>query len=271
MNDALELLLKDTFDDDAQDAPAAVRLAEGARGRLRRRRRALGGAVAAAAAVVMVSALAWGTAGTTATGPGPSRDGGTTVVPDPPPRHPYCAAGSSCDQSEQIDELRRPLSLPAVPAGGACPVSEVHTMPKGGGFNTDYPAIGEGPFRATGQADWGFADPPPIEEPYTDTDWRSAKVIWHVDPTYSGPLLLRGARIDGPGELRFDRYLGALGQGDAPTGYEELAYPAMTGDPGLRTPPSGVYLTSPGCYAIQVDGTTFSQIIVFRAEFVPRP
>jgi hypothetical protein len=258
MNDALELLLKDTFDHDAQDAPVAVRLAEGARGRLRRRRRALGGAVAAAA-VVVVSALAWGGPVTTRSS-GPAGEGGTTVVPNR-------SAGMTCTTAAtcpEITALRRPLALPAVPPGTACPVSASHTMPQGGGFSTDYPAVGDGPFRLTGPPQVRYEDPPPVGSSNAGTGWLWAKTIWHVDPGYSGPLLLRGGRIDGPGALRFDHYLGALDQGDEPTGYPDLAYPAATGDPGLRTMPSGVYFGGAGCYAIQVDGTTFSQVIVFQ-------
>jgi hypothetical protein len=257
MNDGLELLLRDTFEDDAQDAPAAVRLAEDARGRLRRRRRAQGGA-AAAAAVVLVSALAWGGPGRTAS-TGPARDGGTSVVPEPAPAM-SCTTAADC---AEIDALRRPLALPALAPGTACPVSASHTMPQGGGFNTDYPAVGDGPFRMTGPSRVTYEDPPPAGSSNAGTGWLWAKAIWHVDPGYAGPLLLRGARVDGPGELRFDRYLGALDQGSAPTGYPELAYPAA-GEPGLRTKPSGMYFRSAGCYAIQVDGTTFSRVIVFR-------
>ena len=34
---------------------------------------------------------------------------------------------------------------------------------------------------------------------------------------------------------------------------------------GYRTAPNGTYVTAPGCYGLQVDGTTFSEVIVFQA------
>ncbi len=54
----------------------------------------------------------------------------------------------------------------------------------------------------------------------------------------------------------------------------QLTIPVYTrgGQPGGVTPPAGTrYLPSytrllgPGCYAYQIDGTTFSRVIVFRA------
>jgi hypothetical protein len=91
-------------------------------------------------------------------------------------------------------------------------------------------------------------------------------VIWSIDAGYTGPLLLRGARIDGEGGLRFDHYLNALGTQGGGTAYPELAYPALEGVSVVRTHPSALRMRVPGCYAVQVDGTTFSEIIVFRAE-----
>jgi hypothetical protein len=271
MNDALELLLKDTFDDDAQDAPAAVGLAVGARTRLRRRRFALGGAAATAAVVLAVSALAWGGSGTTAARPGPApADGGVTVEPQPSPTSEYCPASTDCVQQVEIDALRRPLHLPAVAPGAACPVSASHTMPAGGGFNTPYPAVGDGPFRLTGPGRIEMQDPPPAGDSLAGTGWNGMKVIWHIDQEYEGPVLLRGARVDGAGELRFERYLGALAQGDEPTGYADVAYPPLGGLGTLRTFPSGIVVQSPGCYAIQADGANFSEIIVVQVVFARR-
>jgi hypothetical protein len=268
MNDKLELLLRDTFDDLAQDAPAAVGLAAGARARQRQRRRALGGALAVAATVAAVAGIAWAVPGTPPVpAPAPAATGDTRVVPEPAPRSEYCAAGTDCEQQRVIDGLRRPLHLPAVAPGGACPVSASHTLPAGAGFNTEYPAIGEGPMRLTGPGTVEFEHPPAPGSGYENTGWGGQKVIWSIDAAYTGPVLLRGDRIDGAGELRFDHYLSALGsQGAGGTAYPELAYPALEGVRFVRTHPSALRMQVPGCYAVQVDGTTFSEIIVFRAE-----
>lgn len=75
-------------------------------------------------------------------------------------------------------------------------------------------------------------------------------------------------RASGLQPLRFDHYLGAVGYpstGTAgPAGYPEHSTDSQSG-PGYRTYPSGLRLQAPGCYAIQVDGTTFSTHIIFRA------
>ena len=73
---------------------------------------------------------------------------------------------------------------------------------------------------------------------------------------YTGPVLVRTARIDGPGTatMRFS-YWGETGDGgyyaDLPTDNSDL--------------PATTKVGGPGCYAYQVDGSTFSTTIVFRA------
>jgi len=66
--------------------------------------------------------------------------------------------------------------------------------------------------------------------------------------------------MDGPNQLRF-------GQGSAAI-LPELAFPAHSADNwegGWRNFPSYTRLRSPGCYAYQVDGVAFTDIIAFKA------
>lgn len=164
-------------------------------------------------------------------------------------------------------ELRRPLTLPVLPAGARCPLSAARRFAPGGGFSKSFTAVGEGPVYLTGGPLVSFDYPPARDSAYAGSGWGGQKVIWAVDATYTGPLLLRGGQIDGGNQLRFDHYLGAVGYvGGAGDGkpYPELAYPQAP--PGLRTYPSAVRMQAPGCYAIQVDGTTFSSTIVFKAQ-----
>jgi hypothetical protein len=264
MTDQLETLLRETFDRTAEDAPTATRLAGGARARLRRRRIA---ASTLAVTAVALGTVLWVAPPSSMRTPSPASSDGTLVVPSPAPSPTpeYCL---SLDDCAQIDALRRPLHLPVVAPGTACPVSRSVTLPAGGGFSSDYQAIGEGPFRMTGGSTVRYDDPPEPGSGYENTGWPGAKVVWSIDPSYSGPVLLRGARIDGPGGLRFDRYLGAVDQATGNAAYPELAYAGGEGVSILRTFPSAVRLQSPGCYAIQADGTDFSTVIVFRAERV---
>ena len=98
-----------------------------------------------------------------------------------------------------------------------------------------------------------FPYPP---DPYSDfagSLWSGAKVLWFVAPRYRGPVLIRGGRLEQPGRLRFER-------GKVPP-LEMRIQKAK----GPRDRPSYTRLRAPGCYAYQIDGTTFSRIVVFQA------
>jgi len=73
---------------------------------------------------------------------------------------------------------------------------------------------------------------------------------------YQGPVLIRGRQVGGPA---------AVGFGEGHTPYDELQLlgKAMGAPPGEW--PSFTRVQAPGCYAYQVDGTSFSKVIVFRA------
>ena len=79
-------------------------------------------------------------------------------------------------------------------------------------------------------------------------------------PALPRPAPDPGARLDGHGELRFARmqgdHLRALyqrrGQGVQPNGW--------------RVWPGVILVRAPGCYALQIDGTTFSSVIVIRVR-----
>jgi hypothetical protein len=89
--------------------------------------------------------------------------------------------------------------------------------------------------------------------------WYSFKTLWFVRPSYAGPVLIRGARIDGTGLVAFGEGP-VIGHLIIPPGPTINSYPDIN-----RTAPGGTYVQSPGCYAWQVDGTDFSYVIVFKA------
>ena len=102
--------------------------------------------------------------------------------------------------------------------------------------------------------------------PQGNVPWN--KTVWVLVDGTHGPILFRGGRLDSTGSLRFsgspvDRsergvtlssgggvtatfYERMLGQGDADTLY---LYPATA-----------------GCYALQVDGPSFEDVIVITAS-----
>jgi hypothetical protein len=128
--------------------------------------------------------------------------------------------------------LRRPLHLPV-----ACRVS-----------------AGSGPVKALGS-------PSVMLSPFIGSVWKAARVTWVAATSYLGPILIRGHQLGGPGAVGF-------GEGRSP--YDELQLLA----PGSNAPSvpgqgrawlSFTRVRGPGCYAYQVDGSSFSTVIVFRA------
>jgi hypothetical protein len=85
----------------------------------------------------------------------------------------------------------------------------------------------------------------------------AVKVLWAADPSYAGPVLVRGRRIDGDGVIRFTRD-GTL------SGADKLALDPSTSENVERAWPSYTPVQSPGCYAYQIDGTTFNYTVVFE-------
>ena len=152
--------------------------------------------------------------------------------------------------------LHRPLHLPTVAPGATCPVSQIgrinfakYGVGKG---------IGPGPAYPIGFAQPGsvlqFTYPPDPASGFAGSLWSGVKVLWFVAPRYRGPVLIRGGGLDHPGRLRFNR-------GKVPP----LEMRIQKGN-GPRDRPSYTRLRAPGCYAYQIDGTTFSRVIVFQAE-----
>jgi hypothetical protein len=82
-------------------------------------------------------------------------------------------------------------------------------------------------------------------------------------------VLIRGRRLDGPQLVRFE----GAGVRVPPAELRITPTASVTGNLGVpelgqRYRPSYTRLLAPGCYAHQIDGTTFSRIIVFRAKRV---
>lgn len=147
------------------------------------------------------------------------------------------------------DPLRRPLKLPRIAPAEPCPRTS------GGRPNPDIAiALGSGPAHPVP----GFEAGKRVVELSAD-ERRSGsywhKTLWAVDPEYDGRVLIRGRGISPPQKIGF--------------GYDhrelrELEFHAQETD-RWRYGPSVTILPGPGCYAFQVDGTNFSEVIVFEA------
>ena len=134
--------------------------------------------------------------------------------------------------------LQRPLRLRPLRPGARCPVSRLSRAAPGVGAT-----LGTGPAYAVLAG--ARAGP------------RGQKTLWAVAPRYRGALLIRGRRLDGRGVLRFwpGRTLRMWWRGL----WQEQR-------PLWRYGASTTLIPRPGCYAFQVDGTTFSSRIVFEAR-----
>jgi hypothetical protein len=189
-------------------------------------------------------------ASTTATSTSPSTSPPATAPPPAPAGTPsppdglraatgyatyeLCASGCS---GAVPPSLRRSLHLPALAAGASCPVS-----------------AGGGPVKPLGATRLALMQ-------FIASAWQGARVTWTAATDYQGPVLIRGRQLGGPGAVGF-------GEGHVPYDELQLGAPAMGAaiPRGLgREWPSFTRVRAPGCYAYQVDGTTFSEVIVFRA------
>jgi hypothetical protein len=89
--------------------------------------------------------------------------------------------------------------------------------------------------------------------------WRVVKVLWISSPRYGGPALVRGRRIDAPGDVRF-------GGGARPAGELRLWRVGRNMPGAWRGWPSSERIRGAGCYALQIDGRHFSTVVVFEAR-----
>lgn len=160
--------------------------------------------------------------------------------------------------AEVLASLRqRPLNLPRLRAGQPCPRARGSVVHPAFGA-----AIGDGPVYAGLGVDGRlpFALPIPPNSGFYGSAWSGQKVLWIVAATYRGPVLIRGRQVDGPEELRFN---------DGMNPPAELPLPAVSAETrttdGWRDVPSYTRLRAPGCYAYQVDGQGFREVIIFQA------
>ncbi len=161
--------------------------------------------------------------------------------------------------------LLRPLHFPTLAPGQRCPATPGRRLDTAyfGGI-----ALGSGPVQpvlaeALNQADAlrGTAD---LLNPTSVPPWLAFNTLWVSRPAYQGPFIVRAAqRLDGPGTVM---------QGDGPfvTTLVVPPGPTINSSEGWRTAPGGTWVNSPGCYAWQIDGLTFSYIIVVNAILHPQ-
>ena len=159
------------------------------------------------------------------------------------------------------DALKRPLRLETVGSGRPCPVSSGVSVDNGFFVGV---ALGRGPVRPIPAAGGDLRHGVVVLSRHTDTPgWLAFKTLWFSEPSYQGPFVIRAKRIDGSGPIAF---------GETPTLAPLVVPPGETlnSSAGYRTAPGGTWVKAPGCYAWQVDGLNFSNVIVVNAV-LPAP
>lgn len=180
-------------------------------------------------------------------------------------------ASFAAGRATTFEELRtRPIRSPAMPRSG-CPITQPGTVRFADGTTR----------RANGTAPFYFG---PWDGLGSSTgDWN--KTPWRVEPGYAGRLIVRGWRIDGPGEVAFGFWPRGLGtpadQPGVPISFKrtdsegriivyqpELDIDAPAGGRGdahfwsFRPSDQPAWSLRGGCYAVQVDGDTFTHVTV---------
>lgn len=176
---------------------------------------------------------------------------GTVAVPAPGPA--TSSGPSSGARGGDALGLHRPLVVPTIAAGSPCPVSVTRRQPD--------PALG--PIQGTGPAgpaglgpDGTLTFAPSTGGVWTDRSWGGMKVLWAVDPTVSGSVLVRARQLDGAHPVGFDD----------PVTSELVLVPKDPSTPGgWRDYPGYTRLRASGCYGYQVDTAAGTSVIIFRA------
>jgi hypothetical protein len=178
----------------------------------------------------------------------------------------FCAGDESgCPSGGVPAALRRPIHLPRIAAGARCPVS----APGRKVYRNQGAALGPGPIYALSLGPFAHTAVMPFVLPspalFGGSAWGGQILKWIGAPSYHGPVLIRGRTLTGPDGLGFGAGKVPLAEMDVPPGGVAL------NPGGWRLWPGYVRLRSPGCYGLQVDGTTFSEVIIFRVCLSSRP
>lgn len=191
------------------------------------------------------------------------------------------AVVATVPQAASITELRkRPLRPPS--ASASCP-----TLPTHGDLQVVL-ATGLAPGKPPTGPNYGYGGGPVYLSGQTVFYPGGFDLaIWLVKPPYAGPLLIRGQQVKGPARpafsVRLNEYANPIGPTPSSSAsahsdygmsipfYSELDLPT-----GAQPPYWGAYFSDThfdvsGCYFIQVDGTTFSELILIEVPDAARP
>jgi len=170
------------------------------------------------------------------------------------------APGGASGVGPNWKALERPLHLPKLAPGEGCPTSKLAPQITAKKYGVGG-ALGSGPvFPMIGGTTLATVFQPPFRGA-----WAGTKVLWFVLPNYKGPVLIRGRKVGGSQLMRFDGGTHPPAQIRLAPGQRSPGLVAWIGQvPGSRGRESYVRVRAPGCYGVQIDGTSFSTVVIFK-------
>ena len=159
----------------------------------------------------------------------------------------------------------RPLALPALSRGAACPASlgTRAAVPRQKHIFGGDLWFGRGPVRV------GLAWKPNDSDdtatfslmpvPVVDGMHR-AKTPWIGAPAYAGPIVVRGHALDDPRKAVLFTY-----NGTNPTMRLQVQAPRAPSPELWSFWPSSMWIPGPGCYGLQIDTPAATDVVVFEA------
>jgi len=172
-------------------------------------------------------------------------------------------AGQGTTTDRGAAESDRPLNLPMIGPDDPCPV----TIGRRWDSKPDYIFGGPmwfGTAPVSVAFTWGQQGDRAglsLSEIPVERGARRAKTPWIAEPSYSGPVDIRGR------SLRTDRtaLLFSRDMSSVPTERLSLRAPQAPQRGGYSFWPSSMFIPGPGCYGIQIDTTARTELVVFEA------
>ena len=166
-------------------------------------------------------------------------------------------------------ELReRPLHLPGVAPGAACPVTPVT---KSVIQLQTVTGMGDAAiFVSSSNMDkGGVLHPQSGDFAHLASTYRGVLATWYIRLPEVEPVLIRGAQLDGPGIVRFDGGIEQPKFADNLLNGRTLTELLIASNPTTNAPVTSwttiTRIASSGCFAYQIDTPAKSMVLVFRA------
>jgi hypothetical protein len=137
----------------------------------------------------------------------------------------------------------RPLKLPTLSANGPCPVSATRDFASPTGHKLPGYGSGPGPLFLSGQTEY----------------FSGVYALLLVSADYSGPVVVRGRELNGPSGIPFQ---------DAP---KDGVVTIAPGPNGQWRSWGSQLVGQAGCYGLQVEGTSFTEVIIFSISYGAAP